>query len=608
MRLRSEQWWWLGAFCLLSLGIHVGLYLRSHTIIGTPFALSRPTEIEISLAPLPQEKPPALKPAPPAPKPPAQQPPARSRVAAASPAVRAVARAATRRAPVSRRPLPVREAALPEERPVAPAAPLPGGIVPETNRRPLPLGQSLPKVPAPEASAPDDALPPRTIAALPPTAVPVRAPLPPENPLATSAAREERPTSSPVSANLPRIARAGTAVGGSPAPAAGNGGKGGARGPEAPAEDVLFNGGGAGGAKLPRLSPRIGGGGGRATLTVANPLANATIPEEKPGQGPGRGGGAGKGMGGGTGFARGRGVGTDPNGRVALGTLRAKPGAGIGAAGAGNGAGTRAPGGGQGTGSDLPGTGGTGFGYGRGSGAGIALGARPGIGLAGPRGNGEGRGGNAAGRGVPFGDIAGLLRNGGKNGGGGIGGGPGGRGRGSGTGGRAGGGADPVHIVYLLDISGSMDAGDKIGKAKTEMKRTLAELKPRDSFNIIAFSRQTYSFSASLVSARAETVRQALEYVDALKTSPDTNMSGAFEVAFARDEKITQIFLLSDGEPHTGIENFDELRRMVRERNRQHARISTLALGLGEQFPGIVLLKGIAEDNNGQFGYVNLAR
>src|SRR5205085_7235022 len=79
-------------------------------------------------------------------------------------------------------------------------------------------------------------------------------------------------------AGTPKILRMAQAVevpggGGSVAPGPVLGGKGGAPGPEAPPEDILFNGGGAGGTNLPKAAPRIGGGGGRSILSVENPLA-----------------------------------------------------------------------------------------------------------------------------------------------------------------------------------------------------------------------------------------------------------------------------------------------------------------------------------------------
>ena len=71
--------------------------------------------------------------------------------------------------------------------------------------------------------------------------------------------------------------------------------------------------------------------------------------------------------------------------------------------------------------------------------------------------------------------------------------------------------------------------------------------------------------------------------------------------------KPTQIFLMSDGEPQWGgITDFDALRRDVLEHNGHRVPIFTLALGIGERFKGMTLMRGIADDNRGQFHYINL--
>src|SRR6185369_8049324 len=115
---------------------------------------------------------------------------------------------------------------------------------------------------------------------------------------------------------LQRMARLQTpGGGGSPAPGLVLGGKGGAPGPISPPEDIVFNGGGAGGVNLPKAPPRIGGGGGKSILSVENPLAKELIPEEKPGVGPGLGGNQGQGAGGGVGVGRELGIGTRLDGK-----------------------------------------------------------------------------------------------------------------------------------------------------------------------------------------------------------------------------------------------------------------------------------------------------
>lgn len=645
MTMRWERWWWLAAFCVISLGIHLFGYWRSPSLALGGRWQQAANEIEVALEPLPEEE--EKKAARPAPKPeapatPRPEPKEREAPEPASPEpLPSIAPATQTRREALLRTVPLSAPVTPV-RPM-PAAPQPADVKPEPEETPLLPAQPLRKVPAPErfTTGPLESEPAPEMAATPAPQTPEEQPdvsraagklaMAPrvterpglslentnKNPLAGT--ENEPPTpAAPAAARGPRIARTtpgdtSLAGGGSPAPSTLPGGTGGAPAPEAPPEDVVFRNGGAGGEKLPRIAPRPGGGGGQSVLTAENPLARVAVPEERPGQGPGTGGGAGMGAGGGTGGARGRGIGTDPNARVALGTLRARSGPGIGA-GSGDGIGTRSPGGGRGTGAELPGTGGTGFGTGRGKGSGIGAGMRPGRERVARGGGGDGStagGGDGGGggtrfaslsRGLPFPELLGMQR-------GGRGGTTGGPAAGGGSGGRSGGLEDRIHIVYVLDASGSMRQGDKIGKAREALKKALGELKPWDTFNIITFYSRVHAFSTSMVPATPGDIRQAQEYVDSVEIAYGTNISAGFEQAFAVNERITHMLFLSDGEPTTGIEDYDELREMIRARNRRkRARISTLALGLGEDFPGISLLKGIAQDNGGDFAYINLAR
>lgn len=525
--MRIERWYWLIAFCVVSFLIHIGLAWESPHF-GNSVRPVRDAEIVVSLQPdHDPTPPPAVKP----PTPPTPQP----HVNVKTPAHdlnKAVARyTAHRKQPSTTAPR--------ENTPRKIKSPAAGNL-PMPDDKPAPLG--IPT--APKATQQ------RTHIAL-------------------------------------NNAHAG---GGTPSPSTIPGGKGGAPTPEAPPEEVLFTGGGKGGKDLPKVAPSIGGGGGNSILSVENPLAKNSVPEEKPGAGPGVGGNLGGGAGGGVGFSRGKGIGTNPNGKVAIGSFSTAAGSGNGNA-AGDGAGTRAPGGGHGTGAELPGTGGdSNTGYGRGKGTGI----------------GSGTGGGAAGNGTPsFGDVAGLL--GGKGRGG------GGKGQGGGDPGRGGVfGAAPksdskgaVHIVYVLDVSGSMRDGNKIGKAKEVLKEALQSLKEGDTFNIVCFSREIRRLYPDMLPADPDIVQSAIEYVDRMRLGDGTNISGAMEVALKYDG-ISQIFLMSDGEPNFGIEDFAQLRAFIHDHNKSNVRISTFGLCLGEKYRGEPLMRGIASDTGGTYSYQNM--
>lgn len=387
----------------------------------------------------------------------------------------------------------------------------------------------------------------------------------PENGTGTGASGKERK-------GHPSPRRAGG--GGSPAPAPLPGGRGGAAGPKTPLEDILYSGGGAGGQRLPRRAPRAGGGGGLSVQITENPRAQTTIPETRSGAGPGTGGGAGTGSDGGLGFAPGAGVGTSPDAAAPpLSTQQSADGLGLGAA-SGSETGTRPPGGGTGTGSDLPGTGGEGEGYGRGTGDGKGQGNGEG---------GEGDGGGGGGRGAVFREGSSPEA--------------------------AVGEAAVVRIVYLVDVSLSMERGNKLAAAQEALKQAVGELKPADAFNIIAFDGEIHPLATDLLPANPENVRRALDYVDALKLGQGTNLGAALDSAFSPETPITQVYVLSDGEPTVGETDKKKLRALAREHNCRHgAQVMTLALGEGERFPGIPLLRDLAQENNGVFRYINLKK
>ena len=71
-------------------------------------------------------------------------------------------------------------------------------------------------------------------------------------------------------------------------------------------------------------------------------------------------------------------------------------------------------------------------------------------------------------------------------------------------------------------------------------------------------------------------------------------------------DNVKDIIILSDGEPTVKEKNPERIRDMVKERNTGHIRISTIAVSLGERFPGMALLRGLADDNDGQYRYINL--
>lgn len=233
------------------------------------------------------------------------------------------------------------------------------------------------------------------------------------------------------------------------------------------------------------------------------------------------------------------------------------------------------------------------------------------------QGEGPGTGSNDLGisRGIPFGDILGLTRGGDPTAGGGYRAtGPGGTGPLFGGGGqprfsirRPSGGGPPVHIVYVLDVSGSMLEGNKMSRARDALIRALEELRPEDSFNIVSFSDEATLVFRGMRPATNAAISAGRVAVNVLQPRGQTNLSAALDAALTQ-QGVSHIFVLSDGEPTRGITNHRALRTHIQARNGSGVRIITLALILEREFEGTSLLKSLAADNNGRFEAVDLSR
>ncbi len=309
--VRTERWWWLGGFLLLSILIHILLALHGPGF-GLQSAAPLPKEIELTLAP-PEKKPPVPK------------------------------KIAAHLKPLPKTPpRPRLVAKRPERRPVP-------SITPQ-----LRVARVTPKVtpaasPRAQTIAPEKPTEPVKMASATPHISRMHSAISMANPLANLVIPEDKPeTLSSPSAETPKIARANAARSGLAGGASG-GGQSKAHGPQTPT-DLPQDTGLAGGMHFPKMAAHIGG---EAIMSVKNPLAEDAVPEDKPGFSQGAGGSAGLGQGRGHGGL---------NGKL-LASLRGGHGPGLGGGiGGGHGAGSghgsgRGRGAGHGTGSGASGSG-----------------------------------------------------------------------------------------------------------------------------------------------------------------------------------------------------------------------------------------------------------
>ena len=107
-----------------------------------------------------------------------------------------------------------------------------------------------------------------------------------------------------------------------------------------------------------------------------------------------------------------------------------------------------------------------------------------------------------------------------------------------------------------------------------------------------------------MVTATADDGSTACRFVNQLQNGPVTKLSTAIEDELKLAS--SSLVVVSDGDPSRGIQDPDQICRMVRRWNTSHTRIMTIALGNDHSDDGVRLLQQLANDHNGQMLLISL--
>lgn len=137
------------------------------------------------------------------------------------------------------------------------------------------------------------------------------------------------------------------------------------------------------------------------------------------------------------------------------------------------------------------------------------------------------------------------------------------------------------HLVMLLDVSGSMDAPDKLPLLKKAMRELAAIMRPEDRVSIITFSSKPKAVLKSVPFSSMADIEQVLS---SLESSGKTDAPAAVELAYKIADKNyirggnNRVILATDGE----FAVTEELLRLVEGFASQDILLSVFHFGKGE--------------------------
>ena len=164
----------------------------------------------------------------------------------------------------------------------------------------------------------------------------------------------------------------------------------------------------------------------------------------------------------------------------------------------------------------------------------------------------------------------------------------------------------PSNLVFLIDVSGSMDSPNKLPLLKNAMKLLVGQLRASDRVAIVVYAGSSGLVLTSTPGNQKDRIIGALERLHAGgSTAGSAGLKLAYRVAeenFIEDGN-NRIILATDGDFNVGPSSNAEMERMIENYRNRGIFISVTGFGMGNYKDDKMEI--IADKGNGNYSYID---
>ncbi|MEM6808399.1 MAG: VWA domain-containing protein [Pseudomonadota bacterium] len=163
-----------------------------------------------------------------------------------------------------------------------------------------------------------------------------------------------------------------------------------------------------------------------------------------------------------------------------------------------------------------------------------------------------------------------------------------------------------ANLVFLLDVSGSMNSADKLGLLKSSLKLLVRQLDADDSVAIVVYAGAS---GVVLKPTPGDRNAEIIAALDRLQAGGSTNGGAGIRLAYAMAEQafieggINRVILATDGDFNVGTTNIEMLKDLIGEKREAGIALTTLGFGTGNYNDH--LMEQIADVGNGNYAYID---
>ena len=162
------------------------------------------------------------------------------------------------------------------------------------------------------------------------------------------------------------------------------------------------------------------------------------------------------------------------------------------------------------------------------------------------------------------------------------------------------------NLVFLIDVSGSMDTPQKLPLVKSGVKMLVDQLGENDVVSIVVYAGASGLVLPPTRGNQKDTIARAL---DDLQPGGSTN--GAAGIRLAYDQAAAgfirggtnRVILMTDGDFNVGVTSQSDLTRLIADKAKSGVFLSVLGFGMGNLKDAT--LEKLADTGNGNYAYID---
>ncbi|MGZ0703633.1 vWA domain-containing protein [Pseudomonas piscis] len=167
----------------------------------------------------------------------------------------------------------------------------------------------------------------------------------------------------------------------------------------------------------------------------------------------------------------------------------------------------------------------------------------------------------------------------------------------------------PANLVFLVDVSGSMDRREGLPLVKSTLKLLVDQLRDQDRVSLVVYAGESRVVLEPTSGRDKAKIRNAIDQLTAGgSTAGASGIQMAYQMARQGfiDKGINRILLATDGDFNVGISDFESLKAMAVEKRKSGVSLTTLGFGVDNYNEH--LMEQLADAGDGNYAYIDNLR